>query len=187
VLCVEGRGALKRELVLCLRTGRALRAPRERSRRGAWAHVAPEALIGERPAEAGDRAVPGRWEGDLLIGLERSAIGAVVERTTRLTITAAFRCTQRLAARHTPAAQYLRTGHHTPANPPHCGRRRWRVRRSRSATATRFAHRLACSPLRCRGRMLRLKGRSVAHVARELGVDEGTLGSADRAVLVASG
>jgi len=94
VLCVEGRGALKRELVLCLRTGRALRAPRERSRRRAWAHVAPEALIGERPAEAGDRAVAGRWEGDLLIGLERSAMGAVVERTTRLTITAAARCTQ---------------------------------------------------------------------------------------------
>ncbi len=82
-LYIEGRGALKRELVWCLRTGRALRAPRERSRRKAWAHVTPETLISERPAEVEDRAVPGHWEGDLLIGLERSAIGTVVERTTR--------------------------------------------------------------------------------------------------------
>lgn len=85
-LYIEGRGALKRELVLCLRTGRALRAPRARSRRTTWAHVTPEALISERPAEADDRAVPGHWEGDLLIGLQRSAIGTVVERTTRFTM-----------------------------------------------------------------------------------------------------
>ena len=82
-LYIEGRGALKRELVWCLRTGRALRAPRERSRRKTWAHVTPGTLISERPAEAEDRTVPGHWEGDLLIGLERSAIGTVVERTTR--------------------------------------------------------------------------------------------------------
>ena len=82
-LYIEGRGALKRELVWCLRTGRALRAPRERSRRKTWAHVTPETLISERPAEVEDRAIPGHWEGDLLIGLERSAIGTVVERTTR--------------------------------------------------------------------------------------------------------
>jgi IS30 family transposase len=85
-LYIEGRGALKRELVWCLRTGRALRAPRERSRRKTWTHVMPGTLISERPAEAEDRAVPGHWEGDLLIGLERSAIGTVVERTTRFTI-----------------------------------------------------------------------------------------------------
>ena len=85
-LYIQGRGALKRELVWCLRTGRALRAPRERSRRKAWAHVTPETLISERPAEADDRAVPGHWEGDLLIGLERSAIGTVVDRTTRFTL-----------------------------------------------------------------------------------------------------
>jgi len=58
-LYIEGRGALKRELVWCLRTGRALRAPRERSRRKTWAHVTPEVLISERPAEVEDRAVPG--------------------------------------------------------------------------------------------------------------------------------
>ena len=85
-LYIEGRGALKRELVWCLRTGRALRAPRERSRRKTWAHVTPETLISERPAEVEDRAVPGHWEGDLLIGLERSAIGTVVERNTRFTM-----------------------------------------------------------------------------------------------------
>jgi len=85
-LYIEGRGALKRELVWCLRTGRALRAPRERSRRKTWAHVTPETLISERPAEVDDRAVPGHWEGDLVIGLERSAVGTVVERTTRFTM-----------------------------------------------------------------------------------------------------
>jgi IS30 family transposase len=85
-LYVQGRGALKRELVACLRTGRALRVPRARSRQKAWAHVTPEVMISERPAEVEDRAVPGHWEGDLLIGLERSAIGTLVERTTRFTM-----------------------------------------------------------------------------------------------------
>lgn len=85
-LFIEGRGALQREVVACLRIGRALRVPRARARRKAWAHVTPEVLISARPAEADDRAVPGHWEGDLLIGLERSAIGTLVERTTRFTI-----------------------------------------------------------------------------------------------------
>ena len=85
-LYVESRGALKRELVYCLRTGRALRVRRVRSRQKAWAHVSPEVLISERPAEVEDRAVPGHWEGDLLIGLQRSAIGTLVERTTRFTM-----------------------------------------------------------------------------------------------------
>ena len=85
-LYIQSRGALKRELVACLRTGRALRLPRQRSRRQAWAHVTPEVLISERPAEAEDRAVPGYWEGDLPIGLERSAIGTLVERSTRFTM-----------------------------------------------------------------------------------------------------
>jgi IS30 family transposase len=65
-LYVESRGALKRELVTCLRTGRALRVPRARSRQKPWAHVTPEVLISERPPEVEDRAVPGHWEGDLV-------------------------------------------------------------------------------------------------------------------------
>jgi IS30 family transposase len=85
-LYVQSRGALQRELVACLRTGRALRVPRARASQRAWAHVTPEALISERPAEADDRAVPGHWEGDLIIGLQRSAIGTLVERTTRFTL-----------------------------------------------------------------------------------------------------
>jgi IS30 family transposase len=63
-LYVESRGALKRELVACLRTGRALRVPRARAKRQTWAHVTPDVMISERPAEADDRAVPGHWEGD---------------------------------------------------------------------------------------------------------------------------
>jgi IS30 family transposase len=85
-LYVQARGALNRELVACLRTGRALRVPRARAKQRAWAHVTAEALISERPAEAEDRAVPGHWEGDLIIGLQRSAIGTLVERTTRFTM-----------------------------------------------------------------------------------------------------
>ena len=85
-LYVESRGALKRELVACLRSGRALRAPRARARRKPWAHVTPEVMISERPAEVEDRAIPGHCEGDLVIGLKRSAIGTLVERTTRFTM-----------------------------------------------------------------------------------------------------
>ena len=74
-LYVQGRGALRRELTACLRTGRALRVPRARSRRRGKSFVTPEIMISERSAEAADRAVPGHWEGDLIIGLGRSAIG----------------------------------------------------------------------------------------------------------------
>ena len=85
-LYVQGRGALRRELTACLRTGRALRVPRARSRRRGKSGIAPEILISQRPAEAADRAVPGHWEGDLILGLGSSAIGTLVERTTRFTI-----------------------------------------------------------------------------------------------------
>jgi IS30 family transposase len=63
-LYIQSRGALKRELVACLRTGRALRVPRARARQRAQGHVTPEVMISERPAEVDDRAVPGHWEGD---------------------------------------------------------------------------------------------------------------------------
>jgi IS30 family transposase len=85
-LYIEGRGALKRELVACLRTGRALRGPRARSRNKPQGHVTADVVIGQRPAEADNRAVPGHWEGDLIIGTGRSAIGTVVERASRCTL-----------------------------------------------------------------------------------------------------
>jgi len=85
-LYIEGRGALTRELVTCLRTGRALRVPRSRSQNKPQGHVTADVVISERPAEAEDRAVPGHWEGDLIIGTGRSAIGTLVERSSRSTI-----------------------------------------------------------------------------------------------------
>lgn len=85
-LYVQGRGALKRELTACLRTGRALREPRARTARSGRTFVTDEVKFSQRPAEAADRAVPGHWEGDLIIGLEKSAIGTLVERKSRYTM-----------------------------------------------------------------------------------------------------
>jgi len=85
-LYIQGRGALRRELTACLRTGRALRVPRARTRRRGRGFVTPEVMISERSADADDRAVPGHWEGDLILGLNSSAIGTLVERTTRFTL-----------------------------------------------------------------------------------------------------
>jgi hypothetical protein len=86
-LYVQGRGALRRDLVACLRTGRALRVPRARTRGRGKKFLTPEIMISERPAEAADRAVPGHWEGDLerheapcsraeVEGLRRCAVAA---------------------------------------------------------------------------------------------------------------
>jgi len=85
-LYVQGRGALRRDLSACLRTGRALRVPQERTRGRGRKFVTAEVMISQRPAEVEDRAVPGHWEGDLIIGLNRSAIGTLVERATRFTL-----------------------------------------------------------------------------------------------------
>jgi IS30 family transposase len=85
-LFIQGRGELRRELTSCLRSGRALRVPRARTRRRGKSFVSPEIMISQRPAEATDRAVPGHWEGDLILGLGSSAIGTLVERTTRFTM-----------------------------------------------------------------------------------------------------
>jgi IS30 family transposase len=85
-LYIQGRGALRRELTTCLRSGRALRLPRERARRRGKSFLTEAIMISERPPEIEDRAVPGHWEGDLILGLGSSAIGTLVERTTRFTM-----------------------------------------------------------------------------------------------------
>jgi transposase, IS30 family len=81
-LFVQGRGELRRELARCLRTGRVKRRPRRRPEN--TGQLRDMVMISDRPAEAEDRAVPGHWEGDLLIGADcRTAVGTLVERTTR--------------------------------------------------------------------------------------------------------
>jgi IS30 family transposase len=83
-LYVQGRGVLRRELVVCLRTGRAVRKPRRRAAARQSRQIPPELMISARPPEVADRAVPGHWEGDLIIGKDSgSAIGTLVERSTR--------------------------------------------------------------------------------------------------------
>jgi IS30 family transposase len=85
-LFVQGRGGLRRELTACLRTGRALRRPQRRAD-GRRERIKDKVLISERPAEADDRAVPGHWEGDLILGAGGiSAIGTLVERSTRFVL-----------------------------------------------------------------------------------------------------
>lgn len=82
-LYVQGRGELRRELAKCLRTGRALRKPRGRRTSTEHRHIPGMVNVSERPAEADDRAVPGHWEGDLIIGKNQaSQIGTLVERST---------------------------------------------------------------------------------------------------------
>jgi transposase, IS30 family len=87
-LFVQSRGALRRELTTCLRTGRALRRPQRQAAgtRAARTRRIPDMVhISERPPEVADRAVPGHWEGDLILGsvASGSAIGTLVERATR--------------------------------------------------------------------------------------------------------
>ncbi len=85
-LYIQGRGALRRDLTACLRSGRALRMPRERVRNRGQSFVADAIMISQRPPEVEDRALPGHWEGDLILGLGSSAIGTLVERATRFTM-----------------------------------------------------------------------------------------------------
>src|SRR5262249_41304671 len=81
-LFVQGRGELRRELVRCLRTGRIRRRPRQRP--DSMGQLRDMIMISERPADVEDRAIPGHWEGDLIIGKDgRSGVGTRVERTSR--------------------------------------------------------------------------------------------------------
>jgi len=114
-LYYEGRGALKCELVACLRAGRALPVQRARSRQKAWARVTPEVLISEGALPKATTApLPGHGEGDLVIGLQRSAVGIVAERATRLRYS--FTSLMRMAgvsphARRMVGAGWLWRGH----------------------------------------------------------------------------
>ena len=82
-LYVPDRGGLTRQQSWHLRRGRTKRMPRARTRQQAWAHVTDATTLKKRPAEADDRKTAGHWEGDLIIGLNRSAIATLIDRTTR--------------------------------------------------------------------------------------------------------
>ena len=82
-LYVQGRGSLRAELTKHLRTRRTYRRAKNETRRQGPKMLPDPILISQRPAEANDRAVPGHWEGDLLLGTPTTAIGTLVERSTR--------------------------------------------------------------------------------------------------------
>ena len=82
-LFVQGKGALRRELTQCLRTRRAIRRPATKRAPTGKGQIVDPVMISERPAGVADRAVPGHWEGDLLMGKHMTAIGTLVERATR--------------------------------------------------------------------------------------------------------
>ena len=86
-LFVQARGALRKELTACLRTGRTQRRSHKRSEHSGTGRLRDMVLISDRPAGAADRAVPGHWEGDLMVGKGgRSAIGTLVERSSRYVV-----------------------------------------------------------------------------------------------------
>jgi IS30 family transposase len=102
-LYIKGRGALTREMSACLRLGRPLRVPRARTRMSGKKFVTPEVMIKARPPEIENRIEPGHWEGDLIIGLGSSAIGTLVERTTRFTVLLHLPRMEEYGMKHGPA------------------------------------------------------------------------------------
>ena len=110
-LYIQGRGALRRELTACLRTGRALRVPRARTRGRRKAFIVPEIMISERPAEVGDRAVPGHWGGG----------GRRLRAPRRARLRGALgRCRARALARRAVALRcWARSGLHCRRAAPH--------------------------------------------------------------------
>ena len=126
-LYIQGRGALRRELTACLRFGRALRLPRERARRRGKSFLAEAIMISERPPEIADRSVPGHWEGDLILGLGSSAIGTLVERTTRFTMLL-----------HLPRMEGYRSGETVKNEPPLAGHGAEAVREAIAKSMTKL-------------------------------------------------
>ena len=89
-LFVQAKGALRKELFRCLRTGRARRRPRGLTVNNGQGKIRGRVSIAERPAEAADRAVPGHWEGDIIFGTRRSTIATLVERRSRFVMLVAL-------------------------------------------------------------------------------------------------
>lgn len=116
-LYIQGRGALRRELTDCLRSGRALRVPREWTRGRGKPFVGGAVMISERPPAVEDRAIPGHWEGDLILGLHSSTIGTLVERSSRLTMLL-----------HLPRQEVYQRGQGVKNGPPLAGHRAEAVR-----------------------------------------------------------
>ncbi|OLZ58015.1 IS30 family transposase, partial [Streptomyces sp. IMTB 2501] len=116
-LYVQGRGELRRELARALRTGRARRRPHRHAYKRLPRAIRNMVMISDRPAEAADRAVPGHWEGDLIIGKDgKSAIGTLVERSTRYVMLL------HLPAGHTAAATRNALVETVQTLPPHLRR-----------------------------------------------------------------
>ncbi len=109
-LFVQGRGALRQELHTCLRSGRALRRPKGRTKGGfGQGQITDMVMISERPAEAKDRAVPGHWEGDLIYGRRMTTIGTLVERSTRYVMLFALPNGHSAEAERTAMAKKIRS------------------------------------------------------------------------------
>jgi IS30 family transposase len=130
-LYIQGCGTLRRELTACLRSGRALRLPRERARRRDKSFLAEAIMISERPPEIADRAVPGHWEGDLILGLGSSAIGTLVERTTRFTMLL-----------HLPRKEGYRPGETVKNGPPLAGHGAEAIREAIAKSMTKLPDKL---------------------------------------------